>query len=57
MSAFQHLNISVSANRPGAIPFTRIPSGRSSRAKDDVACPMALFEKIYGNEKPPVAAS
>jgi hypothetical protein len=57
MSAFQHLNVLVNANRPGAIPFTLIPSGRSSCAKDDVACPMALFENIYGYEKPPVAAS
>lgn len=41
----------------GAIPFTRIPSGRSSCASVDVACAMADLEYMYGNEFPLVAGS
>lgn len=43
--------------RPGAIPFTRTPSGRSSWAREDVACPIADLENAYGYEEPAVARS
>ena len=42
---------------PGAIPFTRIPSGSSSWAREAVACPMADLEYMYGKEKPAVEES
>lgn len=44
-------------NLPGAIPLTLIPRGSSSRAREEVACPIALFENIYGYESPEVAES
>ena len=36
---------------PGAMPLTLIPRGNSLCARDEVACPMADFEKMYGNEQ------
>ena len=39
------------------MPLTRIPNGSSSCAKEDVAWPIALFEYMYGQERPLVAQS
>ena len=42
---------------PGAMPFTRIPSGSSSFASVAVACPIAAFENMYGYDRPAVLMS